>query len=407
MNAALPVPPNNPMRVRGSNHEGMRQFNERTVLQAVRLHGATPKAELSRLTQLSKQTVSIIVEKLLDDGLLLKQDRIRGGIGQPSVPLALNPDGAFSVGVQVGRRSLEVLVSDFVGRVRQHNTFHYDHPDPEVLLPRIQPMLDTLRDEWAPMGSRFVGLGLSAPLDMHQWADVLAPDAALALARWEQIDLRERVQAMTELPVTFARDTVAACTAELLQGHGQRCPNYLYIFVGTFVGGGLVLSGHLISGPRGNAGAIGSMPLGLAGLTGPSQLLEIASGWPLERALMERGRDPRLVMNDQILAPDNADVVQPWLRDAGQALAMTATTATALLDLDAVIIDGSLARGLLQALVAHTKSGLSRHRQAGLHMPVVTLGQVGGHARALGGALLPLHTAFFPDKDIFLKQDIA
>jgi hypothetical protein len=40
-------------------------------------------------------------------------------------------------------------------------------------------------------------------------------------------------------------------------------------------------------------------------------------------------------------------------------------------------------------------------------MPVVTLGQVGGHARALGGALLPLHTAFFPDKDIFLKQDIA
>ena len=69
--------------VRGSNHIGMRQFNERTVLQAIRLHGPLPKADLSRLTQLSKQTVAIIVERMLDDGLLLKNERLRGGIGQP------------------------------------------------------------------------------------------------------------------------------------------------------------------------------------------------------------------------------------------------------------------------------------------------------------------------------------
>ncbi|MEY3674860.1 MAG: putative fructokinase, partial [Pseudomonadota bacterium] len=75
--------------MRGSNHNGMRQFNERTVLRAIRHNGAIPKADLARLTQLSTQTVSIIVNRLLEDGLLLKQERIRGKIGQPSIPLSL------------------------------------------------------------------------------------------------------------------------------------------------------------------------------------------------------------------------------------------------------------------------------------------------------------------------------
>ena len=59
------------LRPRGSNQVGMRQFNERTVLQAVRMHGALPVADIARLTHLTAQTVSLITKRLLDDGLLL------------------------------------------------------------------------------------------------------------------------------------------------------------------------------------------------------------------------------------------------------------------------------------------------------------------------------------------------
>ncbi len=62
-----------PRMMRGSNHSGMRQFNERIVLQAIRHHGAMPKADLARLTQLSTQTVSIIVNRLEGDGLLINK----------------------------------------------------------------------------------------------------------------------------------------------------------------------------------------------------------------------------------------------------------------------------------------------------------------------------------------------
>jgi len=110
--------------MRGSNHNGMRQFNERIVLQTIRHHNAIAKADIARLTQLSTQTVSIIVNRLEGDDLLIKQDRVRGKIGQPSVPLSLNPNGAFSLGLQVGRRSLEVVVTDFLGDTRHSFSLH-------------------------------------------------------------------------------------------------------------------------------------------------------------------------------------------------------------------------------------------------------------------------------------------
>jgi predicted NBD/HSP70 family sugar kinase len=398
--------------MRGSNHTGMRQFNERTVLRAIRHEGAIPKADLARLTQLSSQTVSIIVNRLLEDGLLIKQDRIRGKIGQPSVPLAINPDGAYSIGLQVGRRSLEVVVTDFLGQMRHQWQHNYPYPSPTEVLPKIKEGLKLMQKRMgAEAWKRAVGIGLSAPLAMHQWGDLMGKKAQKAMVDWERIDLVQEVQAMSALPVEFAKDTTAACVAELVQGLGRDVPNFLYVYVGTFVGGGLVMDGHIVNGPRGNAGAIGSMPIGLpplgtrANANTPAQLLQLASGWQLEQALMAAGHDPLLVQQDAIMSPEFSAFTQPWLSQAAKALAMSATSAAALLDLDAIIMDGSLNPKLLQALIQQTEASLAQFSFDGIHQPQILAGQVGSHARALGGALLPLHAQFFPDKDIFLKQD--
>lgn len=405
---AMPAFVRDPRLMRGSNHQGMRQFNERIVLQAIRHRGAIAKADLARLTHLSTQTVSIIVDRLMVDGLLLKQERVRGKIGQPSVPMSLNPDGAYSLGLQVGRRSLEVLVSDFLGQPRQRLQFHYPHPDPEVVLAHIEKGLAQMQTLMGEAWARVVGIGLTAPLSLHKWSELLGGAAGQAVARWEQTDLLAAVQALSDLPVEFVKDTAAACMAEMLQGHGRRVDSFLYVFVGTFVGGGIVLAGHIMAGPRGNAGAIGSLPTGLADARGkPAQLLQLASGWQLEQALEQAGIDAQLVHQDSIMDPAYAVHTGPWLAQASRALAMTAVSAAAMLDLDAVVIDGSLGRSLIEVLTDATREQLPHYNVEGLQAPTVLAGQVGAHARALGGSLLPLHTQFFPDKNIFLKQDLV
>jgi hypothetical protein len=70
-----------------------------------------------------------------------------------------------------------------------------------------------------------------------------------------------------------------------------------------------------------------------------------------------------------------------------------------------VIIDGSFSRELLEALLDAVSAARSRYSWEGVECPQLLPGTTGSDARALGGALLPLHANFAPDRDLFLKLD--
>lgn len=396
------------LRPRGSNQIGMSQFNERVVLQAIRFHGSMPKADIARLTNLSTQTVSLIINRLLEEGLVIKLASLRGKVGQPSVPIALNPDGAFSIGIKIGRRSLDVLLVDFVGQVRERSSLSYAFPDPDRLFTEIALQLDNMRAFLGPQReSRLSGIGIAAPLALGGWQQLLSiePDQA---DKWNRIDIRERVQAMTDLPVEFSKDTAAACVAELVAGRGRSIKSFLYVFVGTFIGGGLVIDSHLRSGRHGNAGAVGSIPLGLARSdkgSPPEQLLSDASLFNLEQLFGAAGLDETAALDARALQAPWLTHTSAWLDDAARAIALAINSATCLLDLDGVIIDGSIDRKLLDKLMVEVEKALDYYSWEGITRPEVLAGTVGSDARAIGGALLPLYANFAPDRDLFLKLD--
>ena len=412
------------LRPRGSNHVGMRQFNERVVLQAIRLNGSLPKAGIARLTKLTPQTVQVIIARLEADDLVRKLEPLRGKVGQPSVPMALNPDGAFSIGIKIGRRSMDMLLLDFTGQVRARLSLDYVFPDPDTLFVEIEARLQQLTHSLpARLRARLHGVGIAAPLSLGGWQSVLGVDPVLA-AKWADFDIRERVSAMTELPVEFVKDTAAACVAELVAGRGRDMRSFLYVFFDTFIGGGLVIDSHLRAGLHGNAGAVGSMPLGLArtgsgsgsgstggtggtGSTGragaPQQLLSTASLVKLEARYTAAGLDERASADERAMTKPWWPHTQAWLREAGPAVAFAANSAACLLDLDGVIIDGSVSRELLAAVIAAVNQSLDHYDWEGVARPAVLEGTIGSDARAMGGALLPLYANFAPDRDLFLK----
>ena len=392
---------------RGSSQGGLRQYNERVVLQAIRLHGALPAAEIARLTHLTPQTVSQISRRLLDDGLLAKGELVRGKVGQPSVPLALSPEGAYAIGIKIGRRSMDVLLVDFTGAVRARWSTEYEFPEPEHVYGEIAQRVKSIRRKLGSAGQeRLTGIGVAAPLSLGGWQALLGFPRNLS-EQWERTDVGQAIGRLTGLPVQSLKDTAAACVAELVAGRGRHLRSFLYLFVDTFIGGGLVIDSTMRAGPHGNAGAVGSLPLGVVRNGKPDQLLSVASILTLERRFVAADLDGSAAGDERALQAPWRAHTRRWIADAANAIALAINCGACLLDLDAAIVDGSFSRDLLAELLESLNTALGRYSWQGVHQPEVLAGTIGSDAQALGGAWIPLQANFAPDRDLFLKASPA
>ena len=275
---------------KGSNQSGMRDYNERLLLSLIRREGAMAKADIARTTGLSAQTVTNIMRALEEDGLIVKGEPQRGKVGQPSVPIGLAPDGAFFWGLKVGRRSLEMVLTNFLGDVINRRQQMQLYPTPEATVAFVEETIAILSSDLpASHLKRIAGLGIAIPFQIWEWAEEIdvSPETMTA---WKTFDIVSAVSSVCGTPVFLENDASAACGAELVFGQTARPSEFLYIYIGYFIGGGIVLDGSLYTGPSGNAGAVGAMPvMGHDGRM--TQLLDIASLFQLERHLKAAGHD--------------------------------------------------------------------------------------------------------------------
>lgn len=387
---------------RGSNQAGVRAHNERLVLTLIRQHGPLAKAEIARMTGLSAQTVSVIMRGLEAGEMLVKGAPVRGKVGQPSVPLELNPQGAFFLGLKVGRRSLDLLLIDFLGNIwgRRHQTHRFPTPDRVIAFANrtIPELLGQLNPQ---QRARVAGLGIAMPFRLWAWAEALGVDPA-ELDDWRRRDVAAEIAAGQNFPVYLQNDGSAACGAELVFGKGDRPRDFLYYSIGFFIGGGLVLDNVLHTGRTGNAAALGSMPIGYEG-DRPIQLVEVASLASLERDLAARGVAAEAIWEDPQHWPLPADILDAWIEDAAGGLARAIAAAASVVDVEAAIIDGWMPAEVRARLVDETAARLARLDIAGIDLPAARAGTIGCDARSLGAASLPLSERFLIDRTAFMK----
>jgi predicted NBD/HSP70 family sugar kinase len=386
----------------GSTQSGVRLYNERLVLSLIRSHGALPKAEIAKLTKLSPQTVSVIVRQLEADNLLLKGESLKGKVGQPLQPFSLNPEGAFSIGLKVGRRSGDLVLMglDGVARKTVHQPYKFPTPTDFLDFARngifelMQSLPDVLR-------GRISGLGIARPFDIWKWEEEAgAPHDVLE--SWKHFDVGAELAKSCPWPVVDCNDATAACAAELLLGRGRQFKDFAYFYVGYFIGGGLVLNGHLYDGPTGNAGAFASMPV--VGADGSiEQLIRSASLFLLERDLRKAGKDESLMWKS---IEDWGAIGEPltrWVEKAALGLTQAAVSVASVAEPAAIIIDGAMPPAVRHALVEAVRKRMSTFNVEGLRPFEVIEGSIGINARAMGAASLPLFANFMADQDILFK----
>jgi predicted NBD/HSP70 family sugar kinase len=385
--------PRDPSMRRGTNQSGMRDFNERLVLSLVRQHGALAKTDIARMTGLSAQTISVIMRELEADNLLVRGEPVRGKVGQPSIPMSLNPEGAFFLGLKIGRRSADLVLIDFLGNIRGMKHATYPYPAPRETLEFARSGIASLCDGLArKQRDRIAGLGIAMPFELWNWADAVGAPRSV-MDEWRTNDIRSALGSDLAFPVYLQNDATAACGAELVFGQAGDLRNFIYFYVGAFIGGGVVLDGALYAGATGNAGAVGSMPV--PDRTGkPVQLIDIASIAVLEKALISARRDGSMLWTSPDDWGDISPFLEDWIASAAAGLAYAIVAASAVIDFEAAVIDGWMPQDIRDRLVDATRLKLGQFDVEGLSLPATRAGTVGIHARALGGASLPLSDRF-------------
>jgi predicted NBD/HSP70 family sugar kinase len=306
---------------RGSNQSGLRAYNERLVLSLVRRHGAMSKTDIAKMTGLSAQTISVIMRELEAEGLLKKGAPVRGKVGQPSIPMSLAPDGAYFLGLKLGRRSADMVLINFLGQIIGLIHQPYRYPTVDGIVGFASETIEKLLEKLTPAESkRVAGLGIAMPFQLWNWAETVGAPSGV-MEQWRAHDVRSEIAARVNFPVFVQNDASSACSAELVFGQTSGPRDFIYFYLGYFVGGGVVLQGSLYTGQTGNACALGPMPIPAPDGT-IRQLIDVASIAVLEKSLEDAGQDSSSLWDSPEAWNVDADLLENWIRQTARGLSM-------------------------------------------------------------------------------------
>ncbi len=270
------------------------------------------------------------------------------------------PDQSLVAGVDVGGTNIEVGLVRPDHHVAARAKTATPTTGPDDVVATIAGLLDSLDD--AP-----IAVGVGIPGVVHQGEVLTVPN----LGGWhEQVDLRAALHARLQLPVALGNDANVGLLGEWVAGAASGLRNVLGVWMGTGIGGGLILDGRPFAGARGAAGEIGHVtvhPGGALCSCGRRGCVEAYAGRRMMRGavegMVEAGRHTSLyeIRDDEgkstftskvwARALEEGDELTVELFDlAIESIGIAIGSTVNLLDLDAVVVGGGLAEKLGQPL---------------------------------------------------------
>jgi predicted NBD/HSP70 family sugar kinase len=380
----------------GTNLARAGDYNQRIVLQAIRIAGETTRTALADTTGLTAPTIANITRRLLDRGLIVEAGRHQGARGQPAIRLTINPAGCFAIGINIDRDHLTIVSIDLGGRVltRMSREIAFAMPEPVAAL--IAAEVAVIRASGLVDERLLLGVGVAVPDDLGR---VPLPHRPAGYEVWNDLDVAALVGEVVPWPVHIDNDAAAAAIGEAQFGSGLSLPSFFYVLISAGLGGGLVIDGSYVRGARGRGGEIGFLP---DASVEPGQTVQETVSLSALYARLEAAGCPVDGVDDLVSdEPMVAEVVAAWLDDAARSLTAPLIAVNCIVDPGAVLIGGRLPTSLVEALVQRLDAIL----QAADLPSVARVGRatMSDDAPAIGAAILPFLDNILPS-DIILMQ---
>lgn len=351
------------------------------------------------MTGLTPAAVANIATRLVKDRLVVETGHRRGLRGKPSMRLAINPVGRFSVGLNVDRDHMTMVVVDFTGAVRGRvaSELHFARPD-DVRKFVSAGFAQLVQGARVPR-TRLVGCGVAFPDDL---STTELPEQPPEYAEWLTTSIGELVEETIDLPTVVENDAAAAAIGEMQFGSGQQYRSFFYLLVTAALGGGLVMDGSYCRGASGRSGEIGLLRTPNRAGEG-TQLQKIVSLSALYMRLAERGfrvSSPSGLMG---LGREADLVIDAWIHECTDALVGAFTAINCLINPEAILIGGRLPASLVDQLVASLNERMAR---IAVQMPAIApiaRATTSDDAPAVGAAILPFSDRFLPTRLALFK----
>jgi glucokinase len=327
------------------------ELNAFLVLDAIRSHGKVTRRQLSAELGLSDASVSRIVQRLLRAELIAEETGDRPARGRTPTVLRFVGAAGSVIAIDLGGTRCHGVLADLAGSVIAEDfrpTREGSHAAAALLacIAALRP--DQGSRSW-PV--RAVVVGIPALIDPRSGLATAGPSV-----HWQDFDLMGILADEVAEPFEVDNDANLSALGQAWRGAGRGVHSFVTMSLGTGIGGGIVVDGHLLSGRHNAAGEVGYLPVGGTAdgpLTG-SGFEDVASG-PALREQAERliaggqptSLSPDFTVADVFAAATHGDAVgSRVVRDLVGHVAAAIVGTTALIDPELVILDGSIGRAL-------------------------------------------------------------
>lgn len=371
--------------LRGEREQLVASANERLILDLIRRQGEMTRADLTRVTDLTAQSVMRLVDDLIARGLLRFGATVSVGRGKPSPVVQLVPDFAFCAGVSIATDAVTLVLVNFAGAIVAQRVEPMAPITRETLIAFLKPALARLFAATPGARERLFGIGVAmtgffigkgTPLNPPQPLDDLA-----------LIEIDTFLERELGFPVWIDNDGNAAAIGESLLGHGREYRHFAYLYFSHGFGGGLVSSGECLRGVHGNAGEFAGM-LPMQGLPRPT--LEL-----LREMRCEDGHQVDTI--HAMLAQFDPDwpCVERWIVAVAPSMALVASAIIAIVDPELIVLGGRMPRALADKLIPHIRIDNLPRRGVQRPQALLVAAEARGDAAAIGAAAAPLKRYFF------------
>ncbi len=412
--------------VRGST----RVINRRLILNYIRKYGPLPRVVISEKLDLSRPTVSSIIDELLHDGWVKEgneRDATEKG-GRRAINVYFNANAAYVIGIDVGRRHLRMLLADLEGTSIKtyHDTFDTSLGGKTCLRLLTKELQKFMKDNGIALENVLgIGLGIPGTLDPNSKMLTLAPH----MPKWDGIDIpNELEKEFKRTPIYMDNDANMGALGESRYGVGKDIRNQIYIKVGAGIGAGLILDGEIYRGRRRTAGEFGHVIVDKDGpLCGNHKgCLEVIAAAPAivkdayqREPLLTQSQSLKGLQHDETKTPigiqldaenetiadaimriigfanDGNEVCKAVITNAGKQVGIAIANLVNLLNPEMIILDGGVVRNAGELFINPLKESVEAYSlPAAWEGTSIMTGGLADKAIAFGAVATVIDTAF-------------